>query len=473
MKTYSSNRELSPAWPIGWSFFFAIFGGFGLAGHLSFVSAFGYNLGPDLTSLVQAHGHLQLFGWLGFLLIGISLHLLPRLFSRNLPSGTRLVLCLLVTGILVRAVAQILLPYMRDQDHYAVIQKSFLTATTLETVGIFVYVSIIVRLLVSRVETIAHSPDIARFLPYILCIVIGWILCGILNLVGSVSVIRQGLHSIPHSINLALIDSFLYLTLLPTTLLFSIKLLPLFLGLREPRWKVSLIGWGYTIAALFHLSGGLLSEVSTGLGGRIFYLPKAVMGFLLLIFIWNLDVLTRRHTPERLSKLKITNGLRGRGMLPDHGEYGRFELHLVAAYAWLLIACILQIASIFPISIGVDTTRHILAFGFASNLVFGVAYRLFPGLFRWKLYSRKAVSITFIGLNLAVAGRLAPGIVSIILDPSPAFSLAIRWGFGLSGPIALLMVILLAVNITLSFAASRPAAPRNLGIQSEGTCHAS
>ena len=55
----------------------AIFGGFALAGHLAFLIGFNQSLGDGFASHIQIHGHLQLVGWAGLFIIGISLHFIP------------------------------------------------------------------------------------------------------------------------------------------------------------------------------------------------------------------------------------------------------------------------------------------------------------------------------------------------------------------------------------------------------------
>ena len=59
----------------------AIFGGFALAGHLAFLIGFNRPLGDGFATYIQIHGHLQLVGWAGLFIIGISLHFIPRLSS--------------------------------------------------------------------------------------------------------------------------------------------------------------------------------------------------------------------------------------------------------------------------------------------------------------------------------------------------------------------------------------------------------
>ena len=54
-------------------------GGFVLAAVLSVTLAFSLSSGAWWEALAQAHGHLQVYGWAGVLVLGVSLHFLPRL----------------------------------------------------------------------------------------------------------------------------------------------------------------------------------------------------------------------------------------------------------------------------------------------------------------------------------------------------------------------------------------------------------
>src|SRR5581483_4975700 len=70
----------SPTPPFLWAAtLLALVGGFGLGGSL-FLHQTAWRF-----PAAQAHGHLQLFGWAGLLVLGVGLHFLPRL------RGTRLV----------------------------------------------------------------------------------------------------------------------------------------------------------------------------------------------------------------------------------------------------------------------------------------------------------------------------------------------------------------------------------------------
>src|SRR5581483_8526243 len=86
----------------------ALLGGFGLGGGLGLALALRLPLGTWWLAAVQAHGHLQLFGWAGLMVLGVGLHFMPRLRGAALvaPGLTRPALALLAAGLLARLVAQ-------------------------------------------------------------------------------------------------------------------------------------------------------------------------------------------------------------------------------------------------------------------------------------------------------------------------------------------------------------------------------
>lgn len=54
----------------------AVFTGFALGAHLTSILEFSFIPGPGFASYIQIHGHIQLWGWVGLLIMGISLHML-------------------------------------------------------------------------------------------------------------------------------------------------------------------------------------------------------------------------------------------------------------------------------------------------------------------------------------------------------------------------------------------------------------
>src|SRR5262249_6616219 len=65
------------------------------------------------TPVIQAHGHVQIFGWVGLFIMGIAYHVVPRFKATELvrPDLARRSLSLMVARIVAGAVAQ---PYARE-----------------------------------------------------------------------------------------------------------------------------------------------------------------------------------------------------------------------------------------------------------------------------------------------------------------------------------------------------------------------
>src|SRR6266568_2872334 len=80
-------------------------GGFVLASVLTLASAFSVPAGVWWEAVVQAHGHLQLYGWAGLFVLGVAFHFLPRLRGTPLalPRFVPWIIGFQVIGLLFRA----------------------------------------------------------------------------------------------------------------------------------------------------------------------------------------------------------------------------------------------------------------------------------------------------------------------------------------------------------------------------------
>src|SRR3954454_5730026 len=86
----------------------AIAAGFGLGGLLFAASALRLPVQDWWAATAQAHGHVQLFGWVGLPGCGIAWHFLPRLRGAPHadPGRATLALGLLAAGLLARVLLQ-------------------------------------------------------------------------------------------------------------------------------------------------------------------------------------------------------------------------------------------------------------------------------------------------------------------------------------------------------------------------------
>ena len=436
--------------PFVWgSFLIAVFGGFLLAAYLSVSMGSGWWSGTLLFELIQLHGHLQLVGWMGMLLLGVSLYLLPRLLSASLPvsKADKWIFVLLLLGILLRVVATF-------SEAFAPLTKLsgstiLLLSVLFELAAIILYLFICFKLVQS---VRAGNNDLKRLWPYFAAMFFGWALFALLQL--WLSLFHSGETS-------ALInpqwsgfvnDVFVRLVLIPALFGFGVKMLPVFLGLTPPLWPVRSVGLVLFVSTLTYLLGKALVIIAPE--ASIFFTVQ-MLGLLgisasVLAFIWFLDALLFRILPERIAlKVHRSDVKEQRGRFGDKGEYGRFELFIVVGFAWLAIIALLEATNAIRQLVGYSelisyaTLRHGLLLGALSHLVLGVSHRLLPSLLGKKLFSPGLTVVCFLLLFLASLLRVVPLMFSDLGHTLPMTY------FSWSGVVGLFAISIAGMNIVL------------------------
>jgi hypothetical protein len=187
-------------------------------------------------------------------------------------------------------------------------------------------------------------------------------------------------------------------------------------------------------------------------------------GGALLVFIWEFDVLLRRKQPWITSRTPPPPGYvetrkPTRKHYPDYGEFGRFELLIISAYAWLAFASIVAVLNGVAILAGIpalstvaagtptlnpDIERHAMTLGFITLLIFGMAARMLPGFSgKPRVASTRLVMATFWLGNTATVFRIAPLLAPDLMGANVAL--------GVSGTIGWLAVACLAINLWRTF----------------------
>ena len=433
--------------------------GFSIGGHLSFVLGFGFPIRPAFASFMQTHGHVQLVGWTGLLIMGVSLHFLPRLAGLPIVQPHRIpwILRLMLWGLVLRTVGQTLLPYVTLRPWFVLLTCLTVLSGLLEWSGIFLYIRTILGTLRSR--TTPLRPALRMVKPYLLAALCGWGGYACLNLALLGQMGREG-HVVLHGPwNHFAIQGFIDFVLLPSAFAFSVRLLPLYLRLPAPSWAVATTAWVYVLSAgvcvlptapLLLTAAPEVATVCTRLGA-IF------KGGVILWFVWRIDVLTRWQLPWTAALGPAANPARRptRPGLPDYGEFGRFETLIYTAYGWLTLAAGAEIVhgmaalAGFPTLISSDVLRHTYMLGFISLLIFGVSVRMVPGFLgqRRLAYPALVTATLWLG-NAAVIGRVVGLIFPVaLLDILPHGAAIARSAFALSGILGLLAVMCLAVNL--------------------------
>jgi len=287
----------------------------------------------------------------------------------------------------------------------------------------------------------------------------GWVLYACLNLGLLIHMALRGTVVVPEEWNHLAIQGFMGLVLLPVAFAFSVRMLPLYLRLPAPTWSVRHIAYAYGVTVMVQLlpTAPALSRLAPQGALVLSSLSMMVKGGVILWFVWQLDLLTRRQHPWTVHR-KLQPGPERRPTrpgLPDYGEFGRFERLVYAAYVWLVLAAGGDVVSGATILLGnalaISTTaiRHIYLLGFMTLLIFGMAVRMLPGFWQKRHVAKPAlVEATFWLGNIAVGCRVLLLLVPAgVWNTVPGSLLGARMAFALSGVLGWGAVVCLATNL--------------------------
>ena len=441
----------------------ALGAGFPLGAHLTFVIGFGFSISAGYTSFVQTHGHVQLVGWAGLFVMGISLHFIPRLAGVPIarPQWLSRLVWLMAAGLTMRTCGHAIVPYLHGHATYPVVAWLLVFSGLLEWLAVAGYVGILYSLRRGVVD-VSQRPALLAVQPYFGMMASGWLLYASLNLV---LLVHMGLTSgvILHAAwNSWAIQSFLGLVLLPVAFAFSLRMLPLYLRLPPIDWPAPVVAYMYLIALALYLLPSLPPLLSMG-ASRLASLAQVgalLKATVILWFVWRLDVLTRYRRPWTVHRQLHPGPERRptRPGLPDYGAFGRFERLVYAAYIWLVLAACTEAASALAMLMGSaplitsHAALHMYLMGFISQLIFGMAVRMLPGfLHKRRVASPVLVETTFWLANVSALGRVGLFLLPVgLLSLLPGLRLVARLAFALSGLLGLAAVLVLAINLWLT-----------------------
>jgi hypothetical protein len=292
---------------------------------------------------LQAHGHAQIFGWIGTFVIGIGYYSLTKMgglkpvaVSRGCTSWA-----LWTGGVSLRWAANI------TEFQWRVLLP---LSAALQLIAFLIFFATVSRHK-SRPAP-AKRPAIETWMKLVIAATVAFLLALILNQVETVVLASTGAHpEIPHWLD----QRYLFLAAWGFPVLavwgFNARWLPVFLGIREPS------------------SNGLMAALAASAGG----LAAALFGYLqiatLLLLIASILATIALGVFERPQKPAKTLGVS-----PSFPAFVR------GAYVWLLVAAALGVyASQADAHGGIwGASRHALTVGFLSTMVFAIGQRLLP-----------------------------------------------------------------------------------------------
>lgn len=365
----------------------------------------------------SAHGHAQIFGWAGLLVLGVAFHFLPRLAGTRLthPRLGVIALGLLCAGIFGQMIVQPLGAETAGNPSHAILVLLALA----ELAGAVLAIGLIGRSL-SQSGTRATSGAMLPVLPFLVVTALGHVSSLALNVVRFVEAGAIPASRLAGDLDQAILLIAFYGFLLPISVGMSVRTFPLYiqgqpvwLGLLRAGLAVVLLGFLGRVAGDFGWldSGGVaLGVLATGLtlmiaGVRIFD--------------------RRRQLPRR----------------PVRPLRDARQVAIISAYGWLSVLVVLLIRDGIGLgNLPRDLELHLLGAGFITLLIFGVGAHLLPGFGRTKMRSEPVAWATATLGNLAVVLRLLPHVI----DGSGGDSAA-----ALAGGVGMAAVMLFAWNVGL------------------------
>ena len=452
---YSDNIIQYPRFPsnlIHIAILIAGLAGFTLGAHVAFLVGFDYSLGKGYFAYIQSHGHIQLIGWVGLFIMGVSLYFMPRLahFKIDLTRRVKYLSFYITFGIILKYIFHSALPYYTDAYWASTISSMTLLSALSILIGIGIYLSIILRIAIAM-KNQKNNPnrDIRIFF---LLMIFGWVLYGVSQFILSVILYTNNQTILLPNWNLFMVEIFIYLIILPISFGIGLRAIPLFMRLPSIQWNALYFSKIYFGTLVSYFGIKLIYQIIDDGYKLLPYLNTVglLKNFLIIWFVYQLDILLKLRVPwtDTQKNKWIPHKKESRKEYPDYGEFGRFEWLLKSAFSWLVFASLLDGYLYFallmdiPTELSKDGIRHAILLGFTTPLIMGMALRMIPGMTgALRLKHPYLVSWIAILVNIAAFTRVFPMILpSFILENTPKGYENIMFLFGISGIVGVLAI---------------------------------
>ena len=329
---------------------------------------------------IQAHGHAQVFGWIGSFILGIGYYSIPKL-RRMKPFALWAPWTSLATwtlGVTLRWVAGV----------YEWQWRTLLPlSAALEIAAFLIFLPIVSS---HRPATEQASNSRGKLDAWILVVItgcVGWLSALVINLLSAGLLAWRGASPVlPHGFDQRLLVLETWGFLVPFIWGFSAKWLPIFLGLpaldaRELLRAVAVNSLGVVAALFGHL---LLSSLLL-----MAALSAAIYALRLL------------EPSERPPKIK--------------GMHASLPAFVRLAYLWAFVSSVLAIwASVADNPAGIwGASRHALTVGFVALMVFSIAQRVLPAFSGMRLlFSTKLMFVALVLLSIGCLLRVGSEVLA-------------------------------------------------------------
>ena len=364
---------------------------------------------------IQAHGHAQIFGWIGTFIMGIGFYSIPKLRRLNsfALSAVWSSWALWTGGVTLRWLV-------------SVYQWHWRTLLPLSAALEFAAFLIFFRIVSGHRPQDAGKTKLEDWVFVVIAGSVGLLLTVLVNFGVTLFLALRGTSAeIPADFNQRFLVLQTWGFLVPFVWGFSAKWLPVFLGLRRVRGRVLLL-------AVALNSTGVLAAFAGWMMAATLVLLVGLMSAMYSLRLF--------EPPARPAKVK--------------GVHKSFPVFVRLAYTWALIAASLGIwaASVQNLHGIWGASRHALTVGFLATMVFAIGQRVLPAFSGMRLlFSTK---LMFVAIFLLAVGCLLR-VSSEILAYQGLVRSAWSW-LPVSAVTEMTAVTLFAANLLVTFVRRPP-----------------
>lgn len=324
---------------------------------------------------IQAHGHAQIYGWIGTFILGIGFYSLSKMgeIPRFAVRRAWIAFALWTGGVLLRWGANV-----TGYEWRTALPVSAL----LELAGFLTFFATVSRHKAATPDANPKQPKPRE--PWMVVVVgstCGFLFALVLNVIATFYVaLTSATPAVSSVLDQRLLPVPVWAFLVPSVWGFNARWLPVFLGLRSPNGRMLLTASGIAWAGVFCALAG------QSLPGAVLLLFAAVMAIAALHIF---------QKPEKAAKTT--------------GVHPSFPAFVKVAYIWLAVAGVLTVwAAAADRAGGIwGASRHAVTVGFLATMILAIGQRILPAFCGARvLFSKQAMLASLLLLNVGCALRV-------------------------------------------------------------------
>jgi uncharacterized protein involved in response to NO len=375
------------------------------------------------TALIQAHGHLQLYGWGGLFVVAIILYFLACQRGAPLVAPWLIpwIVSIQVAALLMRLVSQPLL-VVDESPFWRIV---LVVSAVLECVA-FASISLLFAFMIWRSPLAATRKVLKRVLPFLGGAFVALVLASVVNL-GNVLQAALGTGLVQGQGDNLNVTLGLLGFLVPVALAIGVQSLSLYAGLErfppQVLWSLSafyFIGLALTFIGLSWTSAFPWLNIMSGLGMILLAIVLLACSAIFLYLLHQSGRLSWHGMRQGQSPADSTHPSQALSA-SEFKVYGPFVLLIASSYLWAMLGALLLICNGMILLLGIapfvsfDAMRYCMAYGFIALFLAGVSVRMLPSFAGRALAGSAWVSALFWIGNATALLRIAPMLLLPVL----------------------------------------------------------